>query len=313
MKFSVFLPQGFVFELAGRSDPVEAFDAMVRVARAVDDAGYDTLWVADHFMTAMPSQEMMFECWTTVAALTRETRRVRIGQLVTCNGYRNPALQAKMASTVDVMAGGRYTFGIGSGYYEPEFTSYGYPFPDSSERLRQLREAVQVILALWTEEEATFEGRYYQVRGAINQPKGVQRPHIPLLVAGGGEKVTLKIVAQYADACNVTDTPAELERKFAVLKKHCAEVGRDYDAIHRTVQTHCVIADDEAEARSRIPQWAPAVFPGDIGDYGLIGTVDTIRERIAAYEAAGVQELVISFPDTVALDSVKRFADEFIA
>lgn len=312
IKFGVFLPQGFVFELAGMQDPVETYEMLTRLAQTVDDHGYETLWVADHFMTAVPSQEMIFECWTTVAALARDTKRVRIGQLVTCNGYRNPALQAKMASTVDVLAHGRYIFGIGSGYYEEEYLSYGYHFPDGPERLRELREAVQVILAMWTQEEATFEGKYYRVRGAINQPKGVQRPHIPLLIAGSGEKVTLKLVAQYGDACNVTDTPAELERKFAVLKEHCKAVGRDYDSIHRTVMTHCIIADTDEEAKTLIPEWAPAIFPGDIGSYGLIGTIDTIRERIAAYEAAGVQELVISFNDTENLDNIRQFATQFI-
>src|SRR5260370_35061507 len=140
--------------------------------------------------------------------------------MVTCNNYRHPALLAKMASTVDVLSHGRLNFGIGAGWYEHEYRAYGYAYPDAPERLRQLREAVQVIRAMWTQEEATFEGKYYQVRGAINQPKGVQQPHIPLLIGGDGEKVTLKLVAQYADACNVGDDPASVTPKLAVLNHH---------------------------------------------------------------------------------------------
>jgi len=184
LKYGLFLPQGYVQELAGIKDPVEAYETLTRWAQTADQSGYDSVWSPDHFITAPPSQEMIFECWTTAAALARDTKRVRIGQLVTGNSYRNPALQAKMASTLDVLSHGRLTFGIGAGWYEPDYRAYGYAYPDGPERLRQLQEAVQVILAMWTQEEATFEGNYYQIRGAINQPKGVQQPHIPLMIGG---------------------------------------------------------------------------------------------------------------------------------
>jgi len=231
IKYSLGLPQGFVWELVGRRDPAEAFDTLLRWTKAVEQSGYDTIWVADHLMTVPPSQEMLFECWTTVAALLRETETIRIGQLATCNSYHNPALQAKMASTTDVIGGGRFTFGIGAGWYEPDYQAYGFDFPSAGERLRQLDEAVQIIKRMWTEDEVTFEGKYYQVRGAVNQPKGIQQPHIPMMIAGGGEKVTLKLVAKYGDYANVTGSPEEVERKFAILKKHCEDAGRDYDSI----------------------------------------------------------------------------------
>src|SRR5216683_2932853 len=201
LQFGVSLPQGWTMDLARIKDAVEAYETMTRVAQTADELGFASVWLVDHFHTVPhPSQEPTFECWTTTAALARDTKRVRIGQMVTCNGYRNPALLAKMASTVDVLSHGRLNFGIGAGWHEHEYRAYGYDYPDTSDRLRLLREAVQVILAMWTQEEAAFEGTYYHVRGAINQPKGVQKPHIPLLIAGGGEKVTLKLVAQYGDA-----------------------------------------------------------------------------------------------------------------
>jgi len=189
MKYSVEIPNGWKMNLAMIKDPIEAYEAMTNVAKAADEDGYESIWMVDHFHTVpTPSQEVTFETWMSLAALARDTRRVRIGQIVTCNGYRHPALLAKMASTFDVLSHGRLNFGIGAGWYEHEYRAYGYPYPDAPERLRMLREALQVILAMWTQEEATFKGTYYQVRGAINQPKGVQKPHIPILIGGGGEK-----------------------------------------------------------------------------------------------------------------------------
>jgi alkanesulfonate monooxygenase SsuD/methylene tetrahydromethanopterin reductase-like flavin-dependent oxidoreductase (luciferase family) len=232
---------------------------------------------------------------------------VRIGQAVTCNGFRNPALLAKMASTVDVLSHGRLTFGIGAGRYEPEYRAYGYSYPEASERLSQLSEAVRLILAMWTQEEVTFEGTHYQVRGAINQPKGVQQPHIPLLIGGNGEQITLKLVTQCGDACNVFGDPATVAHKFAVLKEHCEAAGRDYESIRRTISTVCIIADTDKQAKALVPETLQAYF-----DIALIGSPETIRERIAEYEAVGVQELIISFPDA-ALDSTRRFAKEFIS
>jgi F420-dependent oxidoreductase-like protein len=313
LKCSIFLPLGVAGELAGFKDPVEAYETLTRVAQTADELGYETVWLPDHFHTAPPSQATLFENWTTAAAVARDTKRVRIGQLVTGNNYRNPALQAKMASTLDVLSHGRYTFGIGAGWYEHEYHAYGYEYPAAAERLRQLREAVQVILAMWTQEEATFEGNYYQIRGAINQPKGVQQPHIPLLIAGDGEKVTLKLVAQYADACNVLGDFAAIEHKFSVLKKHCEAVGRDYQSIHRTALTLCVMADTDEQALALVPPGVELGFPGDFLSYGLIGSPETIRQRIAAYETVGVQELVIGFTDAPQLATIRRFAQEFIS
>src|SRR5215475_4015804 len=242
LQFGVLVPQGWTMDLARIKDPVEAYETMTRVAQTAEEVGFASAWLVDHFHTIPhPSQEVTFECWMSTAALARDTRTIRIGQMVTCNSYRHPALLAKMASTVDVLSHGRLNFGIGAGWYEHEYRGYGYDYPDAPERLRLLREAVQVIRAMWTQEEAVFEGKYYQIRGAINQPKGVQQPHIPLLIGGDGEKVTLKLVAQYADACNVAGDLETIKHKLAVLKEHCEAVGRDYESVHRTVGRMCCI------------------------------------------------------------------------
>ncbi|GHO58689.1 LLM class F420-dependent oxidoreductase [Ktedonobacter robiniae] len=313
LKFGVSLPQGWTMDLAGIKDPVEAYETMTRVAQTADETGFDSVWLVDHFHTIpRPSQEVTFECWTSTAALARDTKRVRIGQMVTCNGYRNPAILAKMASTVDVLSHGRLNFGIGAGWYEHEYRAYGYEYPDAPERLRMLREAVQVIKNMWTQEEAVFEGKYYQVRGAINQPKGVQKPHIPLLIGGGGEKVTLKLVAQYGDACNVGGDIATIKHKFDVIKDHCANVGRDYESIHRTTTTFCSLAETDAAALAQVPDFVKNQF-GDRINNALIGSPATIRQRLAEYEEAGVQELIIGFLDRTNLNSIRNFAQEFIS
>src|SRR5881275_381655 len=310
MKFSVEIPNGWKMNLAMIKDPMEAYEAMTNVAKAADEDGYESIWMVDHFHTVpTPSQEVTFETWMSLAAMARDTRRVRIGQIVTCNGYRNPALLAKMASTFDVLSHGRLNFGIGAGWYEHEYRAYGYPYPDGPQRLRMLREALQVILAMWTQEEATFEGTYYQVRGAINQPKGVQKPHIPILIGGGGEKVTLKLVAQYGDACNVSGDLKTLEHKFAVLKQHCESVGRDYESIYRTTGSFCSIADSDEAALALVPDF----FKRGLRDTSLVGSPATIRQRIAALEALGVQEIILDLPSATDLTVLYRFAKEFIA
>jgi F420-dependent oxidoreductase-like protein len=301
-------------DLMGIKDPVEAYETMTRVAQTADETGFTSAWLVDHFHTIpRPSQEVTFESWTSTAALARDTKRVRIGQMVTCNSYRNPALLAKMASTVDVLSHGRLNFGIGAGWYEHEYRAYGYDYPDAPERLRYLREAVQVILAMWTQEEAVFEGKCYQVRGAINQPKGVQKPHIPLLIGGGGEKVTLKLVAQYADACNVSGDLDTIKHKFDVIKQHCETVGRDYESINRTSTTFCSIAETDEQALAQIPEAMRSQFRERLRGGGLIGSPSTIRKRLAEIEAAGVQELIIAFVNRTNLEQIRFFAKEFIA
>jgi alkanesulfonate monooxygenase SsuD/methylene tetrahydromethanopterin reductase-like flavin-dependent oxidoreductase (luciferase family) len=169
---------------------------------------------------------------------------------------------------------------------------------------------VQVILAMWTQEEAVFEGKYYQVGGAINQPKGAQQPHIPLLIGGGGEKVTLKLVAQYADACNVFGDLETIKHKFAVLKAHCEAVGHEYQSIHRTAGAFCCIGETDEQARAKFPT---ALLGRPVAAGALIGSPETIRERLAELEAIGVQEVILGFPDILQLDTLRFFARECMA
>jgi len=311
MDYGIIVPQGWRMDLVDIPDPVEAYEAMTRVAQEAEALGFHSIWLYDHFHTVpTPTQEVTFECWISTAALARDTKRVRIGQMVTCNGYRNPALLAKMASTVDVLSHGRLVCGLGAGWYEHEYRAYGYPYPGAGERLRRLHEAIQIILAMWTQDEASFEGTYYQVKGAINQPKGAQKPHIPLLIGGGGEKVTLRLVAQYADACNIGGDIPTIQHKFAGLKQHCEEIGRDYNSIRRTTLIDdCAIAETEEAAIAKLTP-AQRSNLADLRQTSLIGTPTAIRQRLAEYEEAGVQEIIVRFVDATRLESIRLFARE---
>jgi F420-dependent oxidoreductase-like protein len=313
VKLSLYIPTGTTQEFAGHTDPVAAFDTIVELATTADEVGFETIWAPDHFIPFGPPGAYVFEVWTTLAALARETGRIRLGQLVTGNGYRNPALLAKMASTLDVITGGRLTFGIGAGWYEQEYHAFGYEFLPAGARLRQLEEALQIITSAWTEPLTTFSGTYFTADGVANSPAGVQTPHIPIMIGGGGEKVTLRLVAQYGDLCNVQEPPQEVARKLAILTDHCVGIGRDPATITKTSTSYCIIADTDEQARDAVPPWAPLVFPGNLADYGLIGTIDTIRERLAGYESAGVDELIVAFADALSADTLRTFAAEFVA
>jgi F420-dependent oxidoreductase-like protein len=313
MKFGTFVPQGWRMDLVEIDDPVEQYEAMTRVGQAAEKAGYDSSWVYDHFHTVpTPEIETTFEAWTITAGLARDTQRVKIGQMVTCNGYRNPALLAKIASTVDVMSHGRAICGLGAGWYEHEWLAYGYGFPETRDRMRAFREAVEIVVKMWTDEKATFKGEYYSVDGAINEPKGVQKPHIPLWLGGGGEQVTLKLVAQWGDACNVGGgNPDVVRQKLGVLRDHCDKLGRDYDTIVKSTNLNTILIEDGAD-----PEAATAAFRGsrtleELKRDAFVGTAAEVAERIHQLQDAGADYLITYFP-RVAYDQtmLERFAAE---
>jgi F420-dependent oxidoreductase-like protein len=289
---------------------------MTAVARLVDDdPAWDAIWVYDHFHTVpQPELETTFECWTITATLARDTRRVRIGQMVTSNGYRNPALLAKIASTVDVASHGRLNVGIGAGWYEHEWRAYGYGFPDIPERMRMFREGVEILHRMWTEDYPRFQGRHYAIDGPVNEPKGVQRPHPPLWIGGGGEQVTLKLVAQYGDACNVGGgNPEVIRQKLEVLQRHCDALGRNYDEITKSTSVNLVLLENGAD-----PETATAALRKTLGmsyeelaNAYWIGTSEQVVERLRPVIAAGI-DYVILYLARVAYDPrpIQQFAAE---
>ena len=268
-----------------------AFDALVAHWRCADELDFDSVWLDDHFYSVIrPRSEPQMEAWTLLAALARETRRTRIGILVTCNGYRSPALLAKMAATVDVVSNGRLIHGLGAGWFADEYEGYGYDFPDVPIRLAQLDESLRVQKLLWTEDRPTFEGRFYRLKDAWCEPRPAQRPHPPILIGGSGEKVLLRLVARHADMWNCPGEPAELGCKIDVLRRHCAVEGRALDAIERTWFGQVVVDADAARARARLERMAAAwgMTPEQMAARSLAGTPDEVIDRIHAYREAGV-------------------------
>jgi F420-dependent oxidoreductase-like protein len=316
LKFGVFVPQGWRMDLVDVHDPIEKYETMSRCATEAEDAGYDSIWVYDHLHTVpTPEIEATFECWSSMAALARDTSTVRLGQLVTCNGYRPPALLAKMASCIDVMSQGRLIVGIGAGWYQNEYEAYGYPYGDTPERLRMLGEALQVLKAMWTQERAEFEGRYYHLRGAINEPKPVQKPHPPLWIGGGGERVTLKLVARYGDACNVGGDAETVRHKLDVLRGHCETVGTDYERIVKSSEVHAILGDEAEVARvlgdtaRRTGQDADAVR-SQFGPF--VGPPEKVAETIQVLVDAGIEYLVVYLPNAAEGGAIKRFAEQVV-
>jgi F420-dependent oxidoreductase-like protein len=322
LKFGVLVPQGWRMDLVDIQDPVEKYEAMTRVGKEAERLGFDSIWLYDHFHTVpTPELEATFECWISTAALARDTSNIRIGQMVSCNSYRNPALLAKMASTVDVLSHGRLDFGIGAGWYEHEYLAYGYPYPDAPERLRMLGEALQIFHAMWKEPYATFEGKYYQVKSAINEPKGVQQPHIPIWVGGGGEKVTLKLVARYADACNVGGTsPENYRHKFEVLRQHCENEGRDYDSIIKSAEVTLNLlapGQDPEEATRAVRERSGKASNREITleEYSrgnFVGSPQQCVDLLGTLVDAGVDYFIAYMPDMVHLESLQMLAEEVL-
>ena len=236
MRFGVFIPQGWRFDLVG-IEPAEQWNTMSRLAQRAEAGPWESIWVYDHFHTTpVPSEEPTHEAWTLMAAFAATTSRVRLGQMCTCIAYRNPAYLAKVAATIDVISGGRVEMGIGAGWYEHEWRAYGYGFPPAPERLRALDEGVQIMQQAWTTGSATLQGKVYQVDGALVRPLPLQPGGIPIWVAGGGEKVTLRIAAQYASYTNFDGTPEGFRHKSEVLAGHCRRLGPGFRRHHPLVE-----------------------------------------------------------------------------
>ena len=265
--------------------PSQPYDDVLELARHVEQTGWDGIWYADHFMpNAEDTSTPWPEAWITLAALGAQVPRLRLGTLVSGNTYRHPAVLAKMATTLDHISGGRVVLGLGSGWQENEHAQYGIPFYTVADRLKRLDEACQVIKALFSEEKSSFAGTYYQLDNASLEPKPVQNP-LPLLIGGGGEQVTLKITARYADEWNVWGTVDTLKSKMAILDRHCESVGRDPAAIKRTAVALLFMSDDTA--------FLDKMRAADMQQAAIIGTPAEVRDIVAEYEAAGVNELIV--------------------
>lgn len=324
MRFGAFVPQGWRLDLAGV--PVEdQWQTMTSIAKTIEAGGFESLWVYDHFHTVpVATQEPTYEAWTLMAALAAVTDTVRLGQMCTCNGYRQPSYLAKVAASIDAISGGRVEMGIGAGWYEAEFHGYGYEFPKPSVRIGQLREGVEIMQRLWTEDSVDYEGEHYTLRGGICRPRPVQDPHIPFWIAGGGEKLTLNVAARYAQYTNFNGGMDTFDHKSAVLRDHCAQVGRDFDDITRSANFNVICEESESAIQDRIRWYVDHYTPflgaeraeRTVHNYvkdGLVGTPEQIVETLGESETHGMTYAICYFAGAAEDTSgLERFGREVI-
>jgi F420-dependent oxidoreductase-like protein len=261
-----------------------------RIVHAADDAGLDTVWVSDHLLQADPTtpdtDTEMLEAYTTLGFLAAQTGRVRLGTMVTGVTFRPPALLIKAVTTLDVLSGGRAWLGIGAGYHGAEADAMGLPLPPTAERFERLEETLRLGMRMWSGDDTAFEGTHYRLGNPVGSPLPVRRPHPPILIGGAGEQRTLRLVAEYADACNLFDIPdggATVRHKLAVLARHCEAAGRPYDAIDKTVSTRLEAGESADEFARRCGALA------DLGiEHAVVITSGPWTEDAVAILAAAV-------------------------
>jgi F420-dependent oxidoreductase-like protein len=305
----------FTFDYRG-NDTSQIIDSLKKLATTAENYGFDSFWVMDHFHQ-IPMigklEEPMLEGWTTLSVLAGFTTKIKLGTLVTGIMYRYPTILAKIAATLDVLSKGRLFMGIGAAWNEDESHAYGIHFPPASERLSRLEEAIQIIRKMWTEEpSASFNGKYYQIRNAYCNPKPIQKPSPPILVGGSGERKTLKIVAKYADACNLFGSAETVKRKLNILKEHCKSVGRDYDSILKTKLGIIVVDEDEQMAEKKIKQVFKGMPEEQIRELAIYGTPEQVIRQIKLLEQVDIQYLIVDLDPSRELEALDVFASKII-
>jgi F420-dependent oxidoreductase-like protein len=294
------------------------FREVADLAKEAERLGFTALWASDHLVWDAESQRRnCFDVWALMPALAAVTTKLRLGTLVTCNGYRLPQVLAKTAACVDQISDGRLEFGLGAGWKEMEYRAYGIPFPPVSTRLAQLEEATRLIKRLWTEEKTSFDGKYYRLENAVCAPKPVQRP-LKIWIGGAGEKKLLRIVAQHADGWNMVfgqRLPA-VKQKLDALKRHCDDVNRDYTKIDKSMFIVTCVAQSEEEMRRREKK-AVAALGTDLifsmgRESGTIGTAEQVAETLRSYQALGFDYFIAMFPYEQDGEMLRRFAETVV-
>lgn len=304
IRFGLFVPQGRV-----------AAGALREIAQTAERSGWHSLWVYDHLYNyPSPEHPDVLEAFTLMSLLAGWTARIRIGAMVLCDGYRNPALTAKMAATLDALSGGRLEFGYGAGWLEEEYRGYGYPFPPAATRIAMMEEGLTIIKALWEGEPVSFTGMHYRLAGGRCQPVPAQRPRPPITIGGGGEKLLLRAVARHADIWNYFPIPlAAYEHKRAVLHAHCARIGRDPATLDQSLMMPLATAAWEKEVRDQLEaaRRHGGVWSSD--DQLVQGTPDIVVPRLRDYQRRGVTFFIIVLPDPTDLRQIEFVAKEVMA
>ena len=312
MKIGAMVPQGWRMDLHDIK-PEQQWDTIIEASARIEKLNYASVWVYDHFHTVpSPTQDPTFECWSLMAALSQVTENVRIGQMCTCNSYRNPAYLTKVASTIDSMSGGRLEFAIGAGWYDHEYKAYGYDYPSAGVRLKMLEEALQIYIAMTTQDKSSFEGDYYKIKDAINQPKPLQKPYPPLWVCGGGEKVTLKLLAKYGDYGNWDVDVEGFVHKSKILKTHCEEENRNYSNIKKTLHTNVIIGNNEKDLDAKINKIVDVTgIPKEMYiDRPLVGVKEKVFDTIDEFSSVECEYLIAYIPDIVWGDTLEILSEK---
>jgi len=309
LKFGIQHPN---FSYDGEGEQI--VETLRNVTSHAERLGYDSFWVMDHFHQIQgvgETNEPMFEGWTTLGVIAGSTSKIRLGTMVTGNIYRHPSILAKIGATLDVLSRGRLFMGIGAGWNEEESRAYGILFPPVKERFRRLEEAVQIIRLMWTEEKSNFDGKFYKIRDAYCNPKPIQKPHPPILIGGSGERETLKLVAKYADACNLFGSPDTIKKKLDVLREHCKTVGRDYNSILKTRLGVVIMDKDKTALEKRIGDRLRNM-PTQMREFATIGTPEEVKLQVELFRDVGIQYLISSFEWDRQLQGMEQFANEVI-
>lgn len=316
IQFGVVVPQGWSYDFSLSDNDrrerdefiaIKQYEYSKDIAEAIDKyTSIDSIYTYDHFLPyyAPKNETNFFDCFILLSAIAAITDRVKIGQVVTCSSYRNPALLAKMLSTLDIISEGRIELGIGAGWHKEEYRQYGYDFPPAPIRIEQLDEAITIVKSMWTEGRATFRGKHYSINGAICNPKPVQKPHPVIMVGGEGERYLLKIAAKHADRYNhPCGTIKTLKRKISILKEYCISIGRDQNDIEYSILATCLVRETEEELRDvmkRRKKQLHGIQQVRAAEYtSLIGTPERIRTVIHKYIDIGLTHFVL---DLVGLD-----------
>src|SRR3989442_11053524 len=303
-----------------------SFDAVSRVAMEAEKLGFNGLFICDH-LTGRNEEAARQPCldpWVTLGALAQTTRALRLGTLVSAVGFRNPAILAKMAASLDNVSNGRLQFSIGAGWYEPEYNAYGIPFPSTRQRMQQLREAIQIIKAMWTQDRPSFNGKNYTIKDVWSYPKPVQKPTPKLWVGGTGEKTLLRIVADLADGWNATGTtPEDYEKKLKVLGSFCTAAGRELESIEKSYYAFALTGKNEAEfSRSLEKHYSALKRPDETVESftqrvrgsgrSFVGTADEVVEKVDKFRKLGITYMIFYFPDKDQLGLMRQFAENVI-
>jgi len=311
IKFGVFLS---FYAVRNKKNASQLFKRLQDIVLECEKLGYHSAWLDDHLMLEkMP----ILECWTTLSALSSATEKIRLGTMVTCNSFRNPALLAKMAATVDNISNGRLELGIGAGVQKNEHNAYGFSFPSSKARIERLSEAVEIVKKMWTEEKASYNGKHYTIQDAACEPKPVQKPHPPIIIGGGGEKLTLKVTARHADRYDWGFIPSveEYKHKMKVLEKHCDAVGRSFDEIEKSCWPvgQIFIGEDRKELKKKILQLTPkGVSLEDFMRTSFVGTPEEFMKQIQQYLNLGVTHFMLFFGDLPDIGGLRLFAEKVV-